>query len=50
LGWLRLAWVGLGFWGKSLNKTWDEDKISLVFNLFWVDKQTVKFFTTWWQI
>jgi len=45
-----LGWVGLGFWGKLLNKTWDIGKISLVFNLFWVDKQTVKFVTTWYQI
>jgi len=45
-----LVWFGLNFWGKLLNKAWDEGEISLVFNLFWVDKQTAKFITTWWQI
>jgi len=45
-----LAWVGLGFWGKLLNKAWDIGKISLVINLFWVDSQTVKFITIWWKI
>jgi len=47
LGWVGLGWVGLGYWGKLLNKTWDIGKISLVFNLFWADKHTVKFITTW---